>query len=208
MFSSMKVGAERIHEIVLSLRNFSRLDEAEMKLVNIHEGIDNSLLLLQHRLEANSSSYEIKVIKEYGDLPLVECQAGQLNQVFMNILNNAIDALEDSEVRYSTPLIKIRTEVSHPDWIRIRIADNGSGITKDVEERVFDPFFTTKPVGQGTGLGLSISYQIVVQKHKGTIRCVSAPGQGTEFWIDIPVRQSPALYNSSVHQLVRKSEVA
>jgi signal transduction histidine kinase len=217
LLSSMKVGGDRIHEIVLSLQNFSRLDQSEIKAVDIHEGIDNSLLLLQHRLKANPGSSPIEVIKEYGALPLVECQARQLNQVFLHILNNAIDAiasrfandtLEETRVRHSNPLIKIRTEVSQPDWVRIRIADNGSGIAKDIEQRVFDPFFTTKPVGQGTGLGLSISYQIVVQEHKGTIRCVSAPGQGTEFWIEIPVRQGATVSDSRVHQLVRSSEVA
>ena len=208
LLSSMKVGADRIHEIVLSLQNFSRLDQSEIKPVDIHEGIDNSILLLQHRLKANPGSSAIKVIKEYGELPLVECQARQLNQVFLHILNNAIDALEKNRVTHSNPLIRIRTEVSQPDWVRIRIADNGSGIAKDIQQRVFDPFFTTKPVGQGTGLGLSISYQIVVQEHKGTIRCVSAPGQGTEFWIEIPVRQGAAVSNCSVHQLLRSSEVA
>ena len=199
---SMKVGADRIHEIVLSLRNFSRLDEAEMKPVNIHEGIDNSLLLLQHRLKARADGSEINVIKEYGKLPLVDCHAGQLNQVFMNMLNNAIDALQESAVKPSIPVIRISTEVSGPNWVRIKIADNGSGISKDIEDRIFDPFFTTKPVGQGTGLGLSISYQIVVQKHTGTLQCVSEPGQETEFWIEIPVRQCPEVLNSSVQQMV------
>jgi signal transduction histidine kinase len=195
ILSSMKVGASRIHEIVLNLRNFSRIDEAEMKPVNIHEGIDNSLLLLQHRLKATTGASEVAVIKEYGELPLVECYAGQLNQVFMHVLNNALDALEEFRFGQSTPTIKIRTEVPYPNAIQIKIADNGAGIPKDIQERIFDPFFTTKPIGQGTGLGLSISYQIVVQKHRGTLQCVTAPERGTEFTIEIPVRQNAAVKN-------------
>ncbi len=196
MLDSMNVGAERIRQIVLSLRNFSRLDEAEMKQVDIHEGIDSTLLILQNRLKAHGKHPGIELVKEYGDLPSVECYAGQLNQVFMNILSNALDALDSynqqrqlDENRVDPSTITIRTLELNPDYIAVGIADNGPGITQEVRTRIFDPFFTTKPVGKGTGLGLSISYQIVVDKHRGSILCKSEPGQGTEFWIEIPVRQ-------------------
>ncbi|HEY9873617.1 MAG TPA: ATP-binding protein, partial [Candidatus Obscuribacterales bacterium] len=188
MLSSMKMGAERISQIVLSLRNFSRVDEAEMKLVNIHDGLDSTLLILQNRLKPKARNRSIEIIKEYGNLPLVECYAGQLNQVFMNILTNAIDAFE--EVPNRPAQIIIRTEFYHSDSVTVSISDNGVGIIDKVKARLFDPFFTTKPVGKGTGLGLSISYQIVVEKHGGVIKCESTPGEGTEFWIQLPVRQS------------------
>ncbi|MEP0752154.1 PAS domain S-box protein [Trichocoleus sp. Lan] len=191
ILGSMKMGTDRIRQIVLSLRNFSRLDEAAMKAVDIHEGIDSTLLILQNRLRAAPNYPSIEIVKEYGNLPLVECYAGQLNQVFMNLLNNGIDALETQP---EPRIITIRTEVgrgkSLPDpYVLIRIADNGPGMTEPVKARLFDPFFTTKPVGKGTGLGLSISYQIVVEKHGGTLKCVSKPGQGAEFWIEIPISQ-------------------
>jgi PAS domain S-box-containing protein len=193
---SMKVGTQRIREIVLSLRNFSRLDEAEMKAIDIHSGIDSTLLILQNRLKAKSNHPDIKVVKEYGNLPLVECYGGQLNQVFMNILSNAIDALDTynknrsaEENRDNPSTITIRTEMRDSNVVTVRIGDNGPGMSKEVRSRLFDPFFTTKPVGKGTGLGLSISYQIIVEKHKGAIWCKSEPGQGAEFWIEIPVCQ-------------------
>jgi PAS domain S-box-containing protein len=196
LLSSMMLGAERIRDLVVSLRTFSRLDEAQMKQVDIHEGIDSTLLILQHRLKAKPERPGIEVIKEYGNLPQVECYPGQLNQVFMNILANAIDALEEysrlpllSENRQHRSTIRIRTEKLNEDWIAIRIADSGSGIPEQVQQRLFDPFFTTKPVGKGTGLGLSISYQIVVEKHRGRLKCISALGEGTEFVIEIPLRQ-------------------
>ena len=194
--SSMKVGVDRIRQIVLSLRNFSRLDEAEMKPVDIHEGIDSTLLILQHRLKAKPQSPDIKLVKEYGDLPLVECYAGPLNQVFMNVLSNAIDALEEHRESQSNPSssqISIRTALGELEGnvksVIIRIADNGPGIPEPLKSKICDPFFTTKAVGKGTGLGLSISYQIVVDKHGGVFKCDSQPGLGTEFWIEIPVSQ-------------------
>ena len=192
LLASMKNGTERIRDIVLSLRKFSRLDEAEKKLINIHEGIDSTLLILQNKLEAKGKIPAIKVIKKYDKLPPVECYAGQLNQVFINILNNAIEAIEGVREKrivedYSySPQIRIRTEFLEPNEIVIRIADNGSGMTENEKRRIFDPFFTTKPVGKGTGLGLAISYQIV-EKHKGLLKCTSEPGQGTEFWIQLPI---------------------
>ena len=193
---SMKVGADRIRQIVLSLRNFSRLDESQMKAVDIHEGIDSTLLILQHRLKSNLDSANIVLLKEYGNLPLVECYAGQLNQVFMNVLGNAIDALESNQFlpgKSANPEIKISTAVGQlngnvPSAV-IRISDTGSGISESMRQRIFDPFFTTKPVGKGTGLGLSISYQIVVEKHGGVFKCSSQLGKGTEFAIEIPISQ-------------------
>jgi two-component system, NtrC family, sensor kinase len=193
IINSMKMGSKRIREIVLSLRNFSRLDEADKKQVDIHEGIDNTLLILQSRLKGNSEKAQIEVVKNYGNLPLIDCYAGQLNQVFMNILNNAIDALESynqgrdiTEIEAHPSKIMITTEVGTNNSVLIRIADNGMGIPEAVKNRIFDPFFTTKPVGKGTGLGLSISYQIVVEKHGGKMSCISEPGKGTEFCIEIP----------------------
>ncbi|MBD2361047.1 GAF domain-containing protein [Anabaena minutissima FACHB-250] len=194
--SSMQIGVERIRQIVMSLRNFSRLDEAEMKAVNIHDGIDNTLLILQHRLKAKPESPAITLIKEYTDLPLIECYAGQMNQVFMNVLSNAIDALEDYEQSPSEPYknkITITTSIgelkNHIKSVVIRVADNGPGIPETLRMRICDPFFTTKPVGKGTGLGLSISYGIVVDKHGGVFKCDSQLGVGTEFWIEIPIYQ-------------------
>ncbi|MBG1241750.1 ATP-binding protein [Nostoc sp. NZL] len=196
LFQSMKVGTERIQEIVKSLRNFSRLDEAELKQVNIHEGIDSTLMILEHRLQARHEYPEIKVIKKYSQLPNVTCYPGQLNQVFMNILANAIDSLEASVNPQTTdnqklinnnPQIQIKTELIDEKWITVTIADNGLGINEQVRSKLFDPFFTTKSVGKGTGLGLSISYQIIVEKHNGELSCFSVPGKGAEFVIKIPI---------------------
>ena len=196
LLSSMEVGAVRIQTIVRSLRNFSRMDEAEIKQVNIHEGIDSTLMILQHRLKGKFDQ-EIKVVKNYGNLPLVECKASQLNQVFMNIICNAIDALEErdlqrtfSEIEQQPSQILICTKMLDSHHVQIRIVDNGLGIAKFAQERLFDPFFTTKPVGKGTGLGLSISYQIVTEKHNGSLRCHSIPDRETEFVIEIPIRQN------------------
>ncbi|AFY83858.1 histidine kinase with GAF domain [Oscillatoria acuminata PCC 6304] len=221
ILSSMKVGVERIRGIVLSLRNFSRLDESEKKRVNLHEGIDSTLLILQHRLKSKGDRASIHLIKEYAELPLVDCYAAQMNQVFMNILSNAIDALEmrdrdrtPEQIRADPSWIKISSEWVEDDVasaspgdrcstgektpglmkgnvVVIRICDNGPGIPDEVRSRIFDPFFTTKPIGSGTGLGLSISYQIVVEKHGGSLTCLSQPGQGTEFRIELPMQPVP-----------------
>jgi len=237
MLTSMQIGTERIRNIVLSLRNFSRLDEAEMKAVDLHEGLESTLLILNYRLKPKSVSdpaQNIQLVKEYGSLPLVECYPSQLNQVFMNLLSNAIDALEEqiaarekvlqgsgssSLDRPLQPTITIRTQLcDRPDegddlyqagrmgdrhnsevvrdlesdrlqYVSICIADNGPGVPQKLQAKLFDPFFTTKPVGKGTGLGLSISQQIICERHRGTLRCISQPGKGTEFHITIPVRQ-------------------
>ncbi|MBD1909229.1 MULTISPECIES: PAS domain S-box protein [unclassified Leptolyngbya] len=222
LLSSMKVGADRIQKIVASLRTFSRMDEAEMKEVNIHEGIDSTLMILQNRIKTKSDRLGIEVVRDYSNLPLVECYAGQLNQVFMNILSNAIDALEESskdtsglrqdliesselaeaeqnsqnsnttklKEPYYFPRIQIRTELVDQNHVSVHFIDNGIGIPEHVKQRLFDPFFTTKPIGKGTGMGLSISYQIIAEKHKGSLQCHSLPGQGTEFVLTIPTRQS------------------
>ncbi|MBW4680411.1 MAG: HAMP domain-containing protein [Microcoleus vaginatus WJT46-NPBG5] len=199
LLSSMKIGAERIRDIVLSLRNFSRLDESEMKQSDIHEGIDSTLLILNHRIKN-----KVEVIKHYGDLPQVECYPAQLNQVFMNILSNAIDELEESFgiLKYSknehkedllpkqektpVPIIKIFTEKLDFAHVKVRIVDNGSGIPPEVQGKLFDPFFTTKAVGKGTGLGLAICYRII-EKHQGKIEVKSRVGAGTEFAITLPI---------------------
>jgi two-component system NtrC family sensor kinase len=208
LLASMQVGTERIREIVQSLRLFSRLDQAEMKAVKIHEGIDSALMLLENRLKATPEKPAITVIKEYGDLPLVECYAGQLNQVFMNVLVNAIDSLESNyEINSSIdnpldhpealprktnllPTIKIRTEVLSLDRVCICITDNGLGMDEGIQSQLFNPFFTTKPVGKGTGMGMAVSYQIITEKHKGRINYVSEVGKGTEVSITIPLYQS------------------
>jgi two-component system, NtrC family, sensor kinase len=193
LLQSMKTGADRIQQIVLALRNFSRLDEAERKAADLNEGIDSTLMILQHRLKPQDNRPAIEAIKDYGKLPLVECYPGQLNQVFMNLLSNAIDALEEKwqEEFNFIPQIRICTEaIETPNnvngkLVRIRIIDNGNGIPEPVQKSIFDPFFTTKAVGKGTGLGLSISYQIIVEKHKGRLECYSQLGRGTEFIIEL-----------------------
>ena len=189
--SSMKLGVSRIKEIVLSLRIFSRLDEAEMKAVNIHEGIESTLLILKHRFKQTEELSPVKLVKHYDELPLVECYAGQLNQVFMNILANALDAVQEMRRPDSpeAPKLEIHTAVMSNSYVSIRIANNGPNIPYEIRDRLFDPFFTTKPVGKGTGLGLSISYQIIVDRHQGRMRCYSLPGQNTEFCVEIPIHQ-------------------
>ncbi|MDY6806082.1 MAG: PAS domain S-box protein [Cyanobacteriota bacterium] len=195
LLKSMKVGAERIREIVKSLRTFSRLDEAEIKQIDIHENIDSTLLILQNRLKSKPERPAIQVVKKYGQLPLVECYAGPLNQVFMNILANAIDALDEGdgnrtkEEMNANPSQIAITTVAKENMVEISLADNGIGMSQKAMDKIFDPFFTTKPIGKGTGLGLSISYQIIVEKHGGELRCVSEEGKGTEFIISIPQKQ-------------------
>ncbi len=197
ILSSMKTGSDRIHQIVLSLRNFSRLDEAEMKRVDIHEGLNNTLLILSHRLNSQHPGQPgIQVIKDYGNLPKVQCYPGQLNQVFMNILTNAIEAIEAYNKQRSLQDLKNRpgtilicTEVLDSNQAIILIGDNGLGMTEEVTRKLFDPFFTTKPIGSGTGLGMTISYKIVVEKHGGQLQCIAAPNQGTAILIQIPIEQ-------------------
>jgi PAS domain S-box-containing protein len=191
MLGSMEQGANRIKQIVLSLRNFSRLDETERKVIDIHEGIESTLVLLQYRLQSQVKPGEIQVIKNYGELPKVECYPAQLNQVFMNLLSNAIDAVEESSANCTCKVkqIRITTEVSRENQVCVRICDTGPGICPEVQSRMFDPFFTTKPVGRGTGLGLSISYQIVKDTHGGKLECHSEVGRGTEFAIELPISQ-------------------
>ncbi|MBF2029179.1 MAG: PAS domain S-box protein [Oscillatoriales cyanobacterium C42_A2020_001] len=220
LLRSLQMGADRIRQIVLSLRNFSRLDEAEKKPVDIHEGLENTLLILRNRLKSKTNGPEIQVVKHYGNLPLIECYAGQLNQVFMNIVSNAIEALEEAAGAVcelpeqnsfaeanSQPTIWIRTEQSADDRAVIRIRNNGPAISPEVVARLFDPFFTTKPVGQGTGLGLYISYQIITDKHGGLLKCLSQPGQGVEFWIEIPIHPPSSSSNKSHQPLVKTSAI-
>jgi light-regulated signal transduction histidine kinase (bacteriophytochrome) len=185
ILTSMQMGTSRIREIIQSLRNFSRLDQAALKKVSLHEGLDSTLMILQHRLKSTPDREEIQVIKDYGDLPEVVCFASQVNQVFMNILANAIDALEDIDDR--PPTLTITTQQRDPHSVTIQVIDNGQGVDQTVQKRLFDPFFTTKPVGKGTGLGLSISHEIVVRKHGGTLVCTPAHPHGTIFTITLPL---------------------
>ncbi len=205
LMGAMYRGADRIRQIVLALQNFSRLDEADMKPVNIHEGIDSTIVILQHRLKETALRPGINVTREYSSLPLVSCYPSDLNQVFMHIISNAIDALDrgvgsrewgiEKELHPThhsplpTPQISIHTQLTSNNTVRVSIADNGPGMDESVRSRLFDPFFTTKPVGKGSGLGLSISHQIVVKKHQGKIKCHSSVGQGAKFIIEIPIEQ-------------------
>ncbi|MEQ8751990.1 MAG: response regulator [Coleofasciculus sp. G1-WW12-02] len=197
ILGSMKIGTERLRELVLSLRKFSRIDEAERKSVDIHEGIESALFLVQYRLLNSAGQPWIQIIKEYGNLPLFECYPGQLNQVFLHIINNAIEALERDKEKakvngYSLkniPIIKIQTTLQDNYQVIIHIIDNGVGITEVVKPRIFDPFFTTKPVGKGRGLGLSIAHQIVVSQHGGELDCVSQPNVGTQMTIKLPFQK-------------------
>ncbi|WP_159783635.1 GAF domain-containing sensor histidine kinase [Sodalinema gerasimenkoae] len=189
MLASMENGSDRIRCIILGLRNFSRLDESVHKTADLHEGLDNTLLIIQHRLSRSPRQEPIKIQKTYGELPKITCYPSQLNQVFLNILNNAIDVLSSFESQ-PNPEIQIKTNVTNTNTITIRILDNGPGMSDAVRQKIFDPFFTTKPVGQGTGLGLSISYQIITEQHRGKLECYSQPGEGSEFMIEIPVNRS------------------
>lgn len=187
LLNSMKFGAERIRELVVSLRNFSRLDEAEIKAVNLHEGLENTLLMMRHRLQSAADQTVIEVAKHYATLPEIECYPAQLNQVFMNVIANAIDVLSQGTV--AEPVITIQTEMLAPDRVRVKISDNGPGIEESIQSKLFDPFFTTKPIGQGTGLGLAIAYQ-VVQQHGGQIMVMSRLGHGATIQIDLPTSQA------------------
>lgn len=191
LLNSMKEGVARIQNISTSLRTFSRADQTEQVPFNIHEGLDSTLLILKHRLKGKGNQPVIEITKNYGKLPQIECFPGQLCQVFMNLLANAIDAINEKAASYDrptefTPTIQIQTQVIHSS-IKICITDNGIGMAEDVKTKVFDQMFTTKAVGKGTGLGLAISRQIIVEKHGGTIEHQSAPGQGTEFIITLPI---------------------
>ncbi len=198
LIASMAVGADRIRQIVASLRNFSRLDEADIKEVDIREGIESTLMILQNRLKGTSDRPAVTLTKDYGQIPLLYCYPGQLNQVFMNLLSNALDAIEMKQRQQlnqgqkpEAGQITIRTLVEDAHLV-VAIKDNGLGMDAATQERLFDPFFTTKPVGQGTGLGLSISYQIVVDRHQGTLQCESSPGAGATFLVRLPLARPAA----------------
>ncbi|MDY7015107.1 MAG: ATP-binding protein, partial [Cyanobacteriota bacterium] len=206
LMNSMKMGTQRIQNLVLSLRNFSRLDEAQRKYVDIHEGIESTLVILQYRLKAKHNFPAIQIIKDYQELPKVECYPSQLNQVFMNLLSNAIDALEKSEI--ASPKITIRTGTINRQWVEVSITDNGVGIPDAIRTKVFNPFFTTKPVEKGTGLGLSISHQIVAKQHCGRLECYSTRGQGTELVVQIPVRQASFKPLSSLEARAQRDRAA
>ncbi|TAF50867.1 MAG: sensor histidine kinase [Oscillatoriales cyanobacterium] len=196
MLASLQQSAERIRDISYSMRLFARADSSQKIAFDIHEGINSTLLILKHRLKANNNHREITVSKNYGQFPKIKCFPGQLNQVFMNLIGNSIDALEDARDQSKNsddselapmPSIQIQTEIIEDNWVRIRIADNGSGIDEALKLRLFESFFTTKDAGKGTGLGLSMSHQIVTQKHGGKLYCNSQPGQGAEFVIELPI---------------------
>ncbi|MCT7958882.1 sensor histidine kinase [Laspinema palackyanum] len=190
VIGSMQHGSDRIRKIVLSLQEFTHFERSGLQCIQINEALENTLLILGHRLQSNATHQQIQVIKNYGKLPAIESYAAQINQSFLQILNNAIDAIETSRL-YSTSnpgCLTIQTENLSENRVLIRIADNGPGIPESVKSQIFDPFFSTKPVGSGTGLGLSMVYQIVVQQHQGSIECISNPEKGTEFKIELPTR--------------------
>lgn len=217
LLNSMYSGVDRIRNLLLSLRTFSRLDESKLKMADIHQGLDSTLLLIQNRLQGQHNLSRIHVIREYETIPQIECYPSQLNQVFLNLLLNAIDAVEEAQQQrhyyqpemmsiagiaqtveqdeptriYRKPQIRIKTGICPMgDRLMISIRDNGLGISPEIQQKLFDPFFTTKPVGKGTGLGLSISYQIVIENHGGTLECISQINEGTEFVITLPVTQA------------------
>lgn len=191
LLSSMEAGTDRIREIVTSLRTFCRSEEAEIKAIDLHESIDSTLFILQSRLKAQSDRPDIQIVRDYGEVSEVECFPAQINQVFLNLLSNAVDAidLENWSKRSQSPTICVRTKAISGDRVRISIIDNGSGIDEPTQAQLFDPFFTTKPVGKGTGLGLTTSHQIVVEQHRGDLRYVSTSGEGTEFIVEVPLKQ-------------------
>lgn len=207
MLTSMRLGTERIRQIVLSLRNFSRMDESAFKAVDLHDGLENTLLLLQHRLGASLNQSAIQVVKDYDELPHVECAAGHLNQVFVTVLNNAIDALERDRTQplqasegERQPQITLRTTlltVETSPWVKIEIVDNGPGMPEAIQKSLFEPLCTTKPVRRCTGMGMSLSYQIITEKHQGTLECVSTVGEGTTILIQIPCRRASLQAQSS-----------
>jgi len=188
--ASMRVGAERVRDIVLSLRNFARLDEAELKLVNIHDGLDNAVLLLGYRLEATPTRSPITIERDYGELPDLECYPGQLNQALLNLVLNAIESfdLESDKPVMIKPQITLQTRQLDDHHISILIRDTGKGMTPELQTKIFDPFFTTKPIGQNKGLGLSIAERIITVQHGGTIRLQSTAGNGTEVTITLPIQ--------------------
>ncbi|XGV86804.1 MAG: ATP-binding protein [Limnothrix sp. BL-A-16] len=208
VLQSMQIGSQRIREIVEGLRQFSRLDASALDWFDIHEGIDNTLMILKSRLNKAKVTSGIEIIKNYGDVPLISCYGGQINQVFMNILANAIDALEDqnqacelpvrSGPKREPPKIWIETVLISSGWLRISIRDNGCGMPRDIQSRMFEPFFTTKSARRGTGLGMSISYKIVTERHGGRLRCISEPCQGTEFVIELPIEPAQLQGKSAV----------
>ncbi|GAB1542164.1 hypothetical protein NUACC21_48380 [Scytonema sp. NUACC21] len=212
VLESMQVGAERIRDIVLSMRYFSGYDQAYTKQGDIHKGLESTLVILQSSIKKQTNRVAIEVKKEYGKIPLVSCYPGQLNQVFMNLLSNAVDAIEEKLKTWEEPfhpVIKISTQLSNfseesqaqnTKWVEIRIADNGIGIASENQSSIFDPFFTTKPVGKGTGLGLFISYSIIVEQHGGQLHCKSEIGKGTEILIRLPVEVSQDLSLSTDSQ--------
>ncbi len=192
LMSSMQNGVERIHAIVLGLRIFSRLDEAAIKSVDIHEGLDSTLLILHHRFQPKENRPEIQVIKTYDVLPKVTCYSGQMNQVFLHLIENAIDALDSQPFDPNSqeshiPRLEIRTKLLQNNYIQVSVTDNGIGIPEEIRNRIFDPFFTTKPVGKATGLGLSLCYQIVVEQHNGKLKYEPLPNGGSQFVVEIPV---------------------
>jgi urea ABC transporter urea binding protein len=208
LMKSMQMGTDRIQEISSSLRTFSRMDDTLLQTVDLHEGIENTLIILKHRLKAQSDRPEIQIQRDYGDLPPVECYVGQLNQVFMNLIANAIDALEEGYQNKidNTPTITLKTRLESNQQVLVQIQDNGDGIPAAIQQRIFETFFTTKPVGKGTGLGLSISHQVVVEKHHGSLTCNSELGQGTTFSIRLPLSQTASLIaRSSVDRSIDNS---
>jgi two-component system, NtrC family, sensor kinase len=199
LLASMKVGSDRIRQIVLSLRTFSRLDESCMKSVDLHEGIESTLLIVWHQFKEENNKTNITLKQEYEKIPNITCNAGHINQVILHILSNAIDALDDyrhlTSIADRIPTISIRTEHTNNDTVKLEISDNGSGIPESVRQQIFDPFFTTKPVGSGSGLGLSISYSIIVTEHGGQLHCHSIPGVGTTFTIELPIQGKSVITN-------------
>jgi len=213
-FQSMQLGARRVQDIVQSLRTFSRIDRAELQTFDLHEGIDSTLIILQNRLKGRSDRLAIEVIKQYGPLPLVECYGGHLNQVFMNLLVNAIDAIDLrdagrtlADMRQNPSRIEITTATLNQQLVIVRFRDNGPGMPPEVRDQIFEPFFTTKPTGKGTGLGLSISYQVIVEQHGGALTCQSSPDWGTEFYIELPICGSTKPKNLQSNQDIANAYV-